>query len=186
MKQRSTRAVLTACAVAVVLAVGACSGDSDDSAAPSGATATSAAADFESGKTQQDLIEGEAPTTTTAPDLPKPAAEELNGRINRAFDRSVGAQEKSAWIQDAERDPQLVDKLVDAAERNKVTVRITGVGDPKDGKLKADAEVTIGGAPVQDAFVEFVAEDDQWKVSNQFTCTIVRNAKLDSAACQAR
>ncbi|MFD6104672.1 hypothetical protein ACFWFQ_18605, partial [Nocardia salmonicida] len=35
---------------------------------------------------------------------------------------------------------------------------------PVDGKLKANADVTIDGTPVKDAFVDFVAEDDSWKV----------------------
>ncbi|MBH0779592.1 hypothetical protein [Nocardia bovistercoris] len=184
MKHRSISAVAFAFAAAMTLA--ACGADSGSDTASSQAATTSTASNFESGKTQEGLIEGEAPPTTTPPNLATPTAQELNSRINRAFDRSVGSQEKTAWVQDAERDPQLVDKLVDAAERNKVKVSITGVRPPENGKLKADADVSIDGKPVQDAFVEFVAEDDQWKVSNQFTCNIVRTAKLDSAACQAR
>ncbi|MEV0292795.1 hypothetical protein [Nocardia sp. NPDC050710] len=185
MKQRSLRAATAITALASALTLGACS--SDDSTSSTGAaTSSSPAGMFESGKSQEGLIEGEAPPTTTPPNLPKPTAEELNSRINRAFDPAVGAEEKVAWVQDAERDPQLVDKLVDAAKRNKVKVAITGVQEPKDGKLKADANVTIDGKPVENAFIEFVAQDDQWKVSNQFTCNIVRTAKLDSAACQAK
>ena len=106
--------------------------------------------------------------------------------VRRRVDPSVDNKEKISWVQDAERDPELVNKLVDAAKAQNVKVEITGVQEPKDGKLKADAKVTINGEPVQNAFVEFVAEGDQWKVSHQFTCNIVKSAKLDSAACQAK
>ncbi|MET7769943.1 hypothetical protein [Nocardia sp. NPDC005366] len=184
MKLRSVRAAVALLTVVAGFGLGACS--SDDAATTSASATTSTAGNFESGKSQDGLIEGEAPPSTTPPNLPKPTAEELNTRITRAFDPTVGSEEKTAWVQDAERDPQLVDKLVKAAELNNVKVAITGVQEPKDGKLKADADVTIDGKPVQDAFIEFVAQDDQWKVSNQFTCNIVRTAKLDSAACQAR
>lgn len=149
-----------------------------------GSSETQAAGDFESGKSSEGTEEGAAPATTTPPNLPKPTPEELNDKINRALDGSVSEQEKLAWIEDAERDPQLVDKLVDAAKKNKVTVKITKVGEPADGKLKADAEVTIDGQPVENASVDFIAEGDQWKIANKFACNIVKSAQLDSAACQ--
>ncbi|MBF6212616.1 hypothetical protein IU433_19420 [Nocardia puris] len=185
MKNRSIRAAIALVATASALALGACSSSDDDSSTGSAAT-TSPAGQFEEGKSEEATVEGEAPATTTPPNLPKPTVEELNERINKAFDPSVGTEEKISWIQDAERDPQLVDKLVEAAKQNDVTVQITNVGDPSEGKLKADADVTIGGQPVENSFVEFVAEGDTWKVSHQFTCNIVRAAKLDSAACQAQ
>jgi hypothetical protein len=173
--------------VAVALATAAfgltaCS--SDDSSSGS-STPTSAAGKFESGKSGEGTAEGSA-KPTTVPNLAKPAVSLLNERITKAFDPSVSSEEKTTWVQDAERDPQLVDKLVEAAKAQNVKVEITGVQEPTDGKLKADAKVTINGEAVQNAFVEFVAEGDQWKVSHQFTCNVVKSAKLDSAACQAK
>ncbi|MEV0765980.1 hypothetical protein [Nocardia sp. NPDC050435] len=184
MKLRSIRAAAVV-AAAAALTLTACGSDKDDSAGPSATPTT--AGQYEEGKQPGEAIEAEGELTTTPPpDLPKPTAAELNEKITKAFDASVGEQEKISWVQDAEKDPQLVDKLVDAAKKNNVKVEITGVQEPKDGKLKADAKVTIDGAPVDNAFVEFVAETEGWKVSNQFTCNIVRAAKLDSAACQAK
>jgi len=185
VKNRTFRASLALAVTALALTLGACGSESDTTAASTTAT-TSAAGQFEAGTNEDAPVEGQAPTSTTPPNLPKPTAAELNDRLTRAFDSSVPAEEKIGWIQDAERDPQLVDKLVDAAKRNNVTVEITNVGEPQNGTLKADAEVTIDGRPVENAYVEFVAEDDQWKVSHQFTCNIVRSAQLDSAACQAQ
>jgi hypothetical protein len=169
---------------AAALTFTACS-STEDSSTGAAATSTEAAAEFESGKTQDGREEGKAPTTTPAPNLPKPTAEELNDKINRALDGSVGEDEKLVWIEDAEQDPQLVDKLVEAAKKNEVTVKITNVGEPVDGKVTADADVTIGGSPVENATVDVVAEGDQWKIAHGFACNIVKSAQLDSAACQA-
>ncbi|WP_194814437.1 hypothetical protein [Nocardia sp. XZ_19_385] len=186
MKLRSIRAAVAIVAAASALTLTACGSDKGDSTSSPSATATSAG-QYEEGKKAGEAIEAEGELTTTPPpNLPKPTVAELNEKINKAFDASVGEEEKISWVQDAEKDPQLVDKLVDAAKKNNVKVEITGVQEPKEGKLKADAKVTIGGAPVENAFVEFVAETEGWKVSNQFTCNIVKAAKLDSAACQAK
>ncbi|GAA5055797.1 hypothetical protein GCM10023318_32380 [Nocardia callitridis] len=170
---------------AATLSFTACASDKDDTAATdAGASATESAAPFEEGTKNTDKEEGKEPAPTTAPNLPKPTAEELNDKIKRALDSAVEEKEKLNWIENAEQDPQLVDKLVAAAKQNDVTVEITNVGEPQDGKLKADANVTIGGSPVDAAFVDFVAEGDQWKIAHQFACNIVKSAKLDSAACQ--
>ncbi|WP_040836583.1 hypothetical protein [Nocardia brevicatena] len=184
MKIRPFRVVAAITMAAAALTFTACT-SSEDSSSDSGASATQAAGGFEAGKSSDGTEEGAAPSTTPPPNLPKPSPEELNDKINRALDGSVSEEEKLAWIEDAEQDPQLVDKLVDAAKKNKVTVKITKVGDPADGKLKADAEVTIDGQPVENASVDFVAEGDQWKIANKFACNIVKSAQLDSAACQS-
>lgn len=182
MKIRPIRVVAAVAMAAAALTFTACSSTEDSSTGA--ASSTEAAAAFESGKTQDGREEGKAPTTTPAPNLPKPTAEELNDKINRALDGSVGEDEKLAWIEDAEQDPQLVDKLVEAAKKNEVTVKITNVGEPAAGKVTADADVTIGGSPVENATVDFVAEGDQWKIAHGFACNIVKSAQLDSAACQ--
>ncbi|MEU3013511.1 hypothetical protein [Nocardia asteroides] len=172
--------------VAIVAALGltAC-GSGSDTTATGGQSTTAAGGAFESGNTKQGNEEGGEPAPTTPPNLPKPTAAELNSRINKALAGQLTGDEKKTYIEDADQDPMLVDKFVDAAKKNKVTVAITTVGEPADGKLKADADVTIDGKPVQNAFVDFVAEDDSWKVSHTFACNIVKSAQLDSAACQA-
>ncbi|ONM47796.1 hypothetical protein [Nocardia donostiensis] len=183
MKIRPFRVVAAVTMAAAALTFTACSSD-DSSSADSAAPTSQAAGEFESGKSSEGKEEGVAPAPTTPPNLPKPTAEELNDKINRALDSAVSEEEKLTWIEDAEQDPQLVDKLVEAAKKNNVEVKIVNVGEPKDGKLKADAEVTIDGSPVENASVDFVAEGDQWKIAHQFACNIVKSAQLDSAACQ--
>ncbi|MFF2082250.1 hypothetical protein ACFVVM_00645 [Nocardia sp. NPDC058176] len=182
MNIRSLKTAVAVVAAVAALGLTACS--STDSAAE-GATTTTPASEFESGKGAGAKEEGDEPPATAAPDLPKPTVEELNTRLTKALAGQLTDEEKLTYIQDADKDPDLVDKFVDAAKKNNVTVAITSVGEPAEGKLKADADVTIDGKPVQDAFVDFVAEDTDWKVSHTFACNVVKSAKLDSAACQA-
>lgn len=184
MKIRPFRVVAAVTMAAAALTFTACS-STEESSTDAAATSTEAPAEFESGKTQDGREEGKAPTTTAPPNLPKPTVEELNDKLTRALDGAVSEEEKLAFIEDAEQDPQLVDKLVEAAKKNEVTVKITNVGEPAEGKVKADAEVTIAGSPVENASVDFVAEGDQWKIAHDFACNIVKSADLDSAACQA-
>ncbi|MFF2551601.1 hypothetical protein ACFVUS_11420 [Nocardia sp. NPDC058058] len=149
-------------------------------------TTTSASAPTNNfqGSTDDTKETGAPPSTTPAPNLPKPTVAELNDKITKAFDPSIDAKTKIDWIENAGQDPQLVAKLVDAAKKNDVKVEITNVPDPVDGKLKANAKVTIAGSPVDNATVAFVAEGNEWKVDHAFACSIVTAAKLNSAACQ--
>ncbi|MEV6661328.1 hypothetical protein [Nocardia fluminea] len=177
-----TAAVLVA--IVAALGLSAC-GSGADSTSTSTGTTTSQGGAFETGDAKSGKEEGGEPAATTVPDLPKPTAAELNARLNKALAGQLTGDEKKTYIEDADQDPMLVDKFVEAAKQNNVKVAITTVGDPTDGKLKANADVTIDGTPVKDAFVDFVAEDDSWKVSHVFACNIVKSAQLDSAACQA-
>lgn len=176
-----TAAVL-AVAAAATFGVTACS-SSDETAAA--APTTTAGAGFEDGKQVEGTQEGDAPMTTTVPNLPAPTVEELNARLDKALAGQLTDDEKASFIEDAERDPYLVDKFVEAAKKNNVKAEITSVGAPVDGKVTAPADVTIDGNPVKGATVEFVAAEGGWRVSHEFTCNIVKSAKLDSAACQA-
>ncbi|MFC9963533.1 hypothetical protein [Nocardia ignorata] len=182
MNNRPIKTAAVLIALVASLGLSAC-GSSDTESSSAGATTTAAA--FESGTAKQDKEEGGDVAETTPPNLPKPTVEELNARLTKAMSGQLTADEKKTYIEDADQDPMLVDKFVDAAKKNNVKVSITNVGEPADGKLKADADVTIDGQPVQDAFIDFVAEDESWKVSHTFACNIVKSAKLDSAACQA-
>ncbi|MFE3544881.1 hypothetical protein ACFXK0_18130 [Nocardia sp. NPDC059177] len=184
MRNRSIKTAVAMLAAVTALGFTACSSQ-DDTSTGAAATTTAAGDAFETGDTAPGKEEGVEPTTTTPPNLPKPTVEELNARLDKALAGQLTKDEKKTYIEDADQDPMLVDKFVDAAKKNNVTVVITAVGDPVDGKLKADADVTIDGNKVQDAFVEFVAEGDSWKVSHTFACNVVKSAELDTAACQA-
>ncbi|WP_405138979.1 hypothetical protein [Nocardia sp. NBC_01388] len=181
MKHTIFRATAAVALAAAALGLVACSSsDKSDSATTTSAAAPSNA--FQG--TTDDTKDTGAPSTSQVPNLPKPTVAELNDKLTKAFDPSIDAKTKVDWIEDAGQDPQLVAKLVDAAKKNDVKVEITNVPDPADGKIKADANVTIGGSPVNNATVSFVADGNDWKVDHNFACSIVKAAKLDSAACQ--
>lgn len=177
-------------AVAVVLTAAACtltacaSGDKESSSPSITANADTKPGELQGGSDKGDKETGSAPTTPSSPALAKPSTQQLNDRLAKAFDPNVPNKEKISWIQAAEQDPYLVANLVDAAKKQGVKVEITKVNDPTDGKLKADAKVTINGSPVDDAFVSFVSEGGEWKVDHTFACNIVKSAKIDSAACE--
>ncbi|WP_069160267.1 hypothetical protein [Nocardia altamirensis] len=186
MKHRTFRT-----AVAVVLTAAACtltacaSGDDKKTDSPSStAKADTAPGELQGGSDKGEKETGAVPTTPSSPSLAKPSVEQLNERLSKAFDPAVPNKEKISWIQAAEQDPYLVANLVDAAKKQDVKVKVTKVGDPADGKLKADADVTIAGTPVQNAFISFVSEGGEWKVDHTFACNIVKSAKIESAACQ--
>ncbi|MEV6768334.1 hypothetical protein AB0N05_06820 [Nocardia sp. NPDC051030] len=171
--------VLAGSAVSLV----ACS--SSDTKSESAATTSAAPAGKFEGSIDPDTnMTGVAPSTTPAPNLAKPTVAELNERITKAFDPSIDAKTKVSWIENAGQDPELVAKLVDAAKKNNVKIEITNVPDATDGKIKAEAKVTIGGTPVENATVSFIAEGTEWKIDHTYACSIVKTAKLDSAACQ--
>lgn len=182
MKNRSFKTVAAIAMTVAALGLAACSSDSEDTSSTGGDTSTTA---FESDSTGGEADKGASIAETPVPDLPKPTPEELNDRVNKALAGQLTDSEKLTYIENADRDPDLVDKFVAAAKENNVTVKIVSVDDPADGKLKADADVTIDGAPVEGATVHFVAQGEDWKVSNTFACNIVKSAKLDSAACQS-
>lgn len=128
--------------------------------------------------------EGVAPQVTTPPNLPKPTVPELDARIRIALDPSVDSTTKASWLESARQDPELAARLVEASTEKGVTVGITGIGEPTNGTLRANAAIVIDGLPIEGATVEFVAEGDQWKIGHRFACDIIHRAQLDSAACQ--
>lgn len=184
MKHTIFRATAALMLATSALGLVACS-KSDDTAKTATTTSASApAGKFDGGVEGDGKQTGAAPAPTTVADLAKPSVADLNDKVAKAFDPSIDAKTKTDWIEDAALDPQLAQKLVDAAKANNVKIKITSVGDPSGGKLKADADVTIDGKPVQNATVSFVADGTDWKIDHNYACSIVKAAKLDSAACQ--
>ncbi|WP_241386185.1 hypothetical protein [Rhodococcus sp. CH91] len=133
-----------------------------------------------------------AETTTTTTETvaavdypPVPSAEELNAELARAFDLNVPASEKTDLVQGAEEDPELINKVAQAANDAGVQVNVVDVTDNENGTITAGVEMALAGSE-QPSFgtVDFVAEDDNWKVSKDYACSIVINmAQLQSPAC---
>lgn len=187
MNKRTFRGIVAVVLSAAALTLGtACSTSDEGSKSPSTSAAQKSkdGGDPQGGMDKGDKETGSEPTSAAPPALAKPSVADLNTRLKKAFDPAVDNKEKLSWIQNAEQDPYLVQNLVEAAKKNKVTIEVTNVQEPKDGKLKADAKVTIDGKPVENASIDFIAEGTEWKVANTFACSIVKSAKIESAACQ--
>ncbi len=184
MNNRALRTAAVLVAAVATLTLSACSSSSNSSSSSSTTTTVKTDGFQNNGAKKPGKDDGAQPAPATSQNLPKPSAADLNDKINKAFDPSIPAKTKVDWVEDAGKDPDLVDKLAQAAKQNDVKVTITKVEDPADGKLKADADVTMGGTPVNGASVPFVADGGEWKVDHTYACSIVKQAKLNSAACE--
>ncbi|MBM7415113.1 MULTISPECIES: hypothetical protein [Nocardiaceae] len=166
---RTGRALVAGMAVAAALTMTACSSGEDGGttdATTSAATTSSAVA--------------EAPS-----DLPPvPTAEELNTRLQESLDPNVPLEQKVQYVQGAEADPELINKVAEAARVNNAKIQVLDVTDLGDGTLSSNATIDLGGQvnPLQ---VAYIAEDGEWKLSKDNACAIVSLAQLTSPACTA-
>lgn len=169
MKLRKTgRIAIAGIAVVAALGMTACSSDDSDS---SPATTTSKAA---------------AATTTASSDAalpPVPTVEELNTQLQTALDPAVPSSEKLDMVQGIEADPELPNRLGQAAQDAGVQIAVTEVTSFGDS-VNAKANFTLNGQTnVVD--VPFVAEDGKWKVQKDWACLMLTNLGQQSVACTA-
>ncbi|CAM3007141.1 Lipoprotein [Prescottella defluvii] len=162
--KRNPKAIAAVALCGVALATAACSGPAD----PGDPTPTT--------------------TTPVAPLIATPlvaagTVAELNANLARAFDETVPAAEKVALVQGAQADPQLIDRVVEAAKVNKASVEVSDVTDLGDGTVVATVVMTLDGQPAPESIMTFVAEDGGWKLSKDNACDIVGIAGLSSPAC---
>lgn len=140
---------------------------------------------------------GSSETTTTTPvavtteeaapatDLPPvPTAADLNAELARGFDPNVPLEEKVRLVEGAEIDPELINKVADAARINNAVVNIDQVTDYGDGTLLANGTLTIN-EQANPLVMTFLAQDGVWKLSQQDACNIVNLAQIQSPACPA-
>jgi ABC-type glycerol-3-phosphate transport system substrate-binding protein len=124
-------------------------------------------------------------TTTTevvADYPPVPTPEELQASLDRAFDETVPAEEKTDLVQGAELDPTLIDQVAIAAKQAGAVITIIDVNDNENGTATAGIETQLGDQ-VATGTVDFVAEDGVWKLSKNNACGIVAAAQLQTPAC---
>lgn len=122
------------------------------------------------------------PTQTESP-IAAPTPAELNTSLVRAFDETVPATDKIELVQGAQADPQLIDRVVEAARVNKVSAQVTDVTDLGGGTVAATVVMTLDGQPAPESIITFVAEDGVWKLSQENACGIVGMAGLSSPVC---
>lgn len=155
-------------ALAATLAMTACSSSDSDSGDTAATTAVTT--------TQDMAAPGDLP--------PVPTAADLNASLMRGFDPAVPLDEKVRLVQGAEVDPELINKVAEAARVNNAVVNVDNVTDLGNGTLSANATMTIG-EQVNPMVFTFIAQDGIWKLSQQDACNIVNLAQIQSPACPA-
>ncbi len=126
----------------------------------------------------------DVPTVITPEHIPRlPSIDELNAMLQKGLDPTVPASEKVDMIQGSEADPELINRVADAAQKAEVTVTVIGVTDLGSGSATADVNLTIKGQPGP-AVVPLVAENGTWKLEKSWACDIVTNmGQMQSPAC---
>ncbi|MGQ4617160.1 hypothetical protein [Nocardia sp. R7R-8] len=165
LKLRKTgRIAIAGLAIVAALGLTACGGDDKDSK-PVAKTSTSAKA-----------------TGSASANLPAvPTPTELNTALARALDPSVPSTEKLEYVQGAEADPTLPDRLSQAASGADVKIEVTDVtsfGDSVNAKAKF---ILNGQENIVD--VPFVADNGKWKIQKTWACTMLTNLGQQSSAC---
>lgn len=163
-KLKLQKMTVAAVAIAAALTMTACGSDGGDS----------------------DKTTSAKPTTTTSAAAPSevvlPTSAELNGKVAQALDESVPAADKVNLVQGAEQDPELINRVADAAKAAGIVVTVINVTDLGSGQLNADATFLVNGQS-NPAVVPFIAENGKWKVQKGWACQIVTTAQLQSPAC---
>ncbi|MFE3317435.1 hypothetical protein [Nocardia sp. NPDC059195] len=161
--RRTGRVAIAGLAVVFALGLSACSDDKGDK--PAAKTTTSAKAE-----------------ASAAANLPAvPTVEQLNAQLTTALDPSVPNDQKLDFVQGGEADPELPNRLAQAASDANVVVQVTEVTSFGDS-VNAKANFTVNGQTnVVD--VPFVAEDGKWKVQKSWACGMMTNLGQTSVAC---
>ncbi len=151
-------------AVAAALTLGACSsGSSDDATATTTKKTTT--------------------TVETVASPPAPTAAELNAKLAKGLDPATPVAEKVTLVQDGASDPGLFDQVAAAAAANNATVTVVDpILDNGDGTLTATVNMKIG-EQVNPGTATFVVENDQWVLSKEYACNMVKLANLTSPGC---
>ncbi|MEV0060504.1 hypothetical protein [Nocardia sp. NPDC050718] len=160
---KTGRIAIAGLAVVAALGLSACSDDKGDK--PAAKTTTSA----------------KAPATNAANLPPVPTVPQLSEQLTTALDPAVPNEQKIDFVQGVSADPELPNRLAQAAKDANVAVQVTEVTSFGDS-VNAKANFTVNGQTnVVD--VPFVAEDGKWKVQKAWACTMLTNLGQQSVAC---
>ncbi|MFD5179279.1 hypothetical protein ACFWM1_25960 [Nocardia sp. NPDC058379] len=160
---KTGRIAIAGLAVVAALGLSACSDDKGDK--PAAKTTTSA----------------KAPATNAANLPPVPTVPQLSEQLTTALDPAVPNEQKLDFVQGVSADPELPNRLAQAAKDANVAVQVTEVTSFGDS-VNAKANFTVNGQTnVVD--VPFVAEDGKWKVQKAWACTMLTNLGQQSVAC---
>lgn len=155
--KNTIRAAAVVAAVAAGLSLGACSSDDDS----------------------KDETSSAAPTTQAAA---LPTAAELNDILNRAVDPAVPSDQKVDTVQGGDQALELFDIMTQSKQDTGATFEVVDPVLP--GILPDSANATVNFLvpdrdPMPVSGVEFVRENDVWKLSREWACTLIENVAPD-------
>ena len=170
------KTLISACAVAAVLTMGACS--SDDNKDSTAASSTSAAASSTTAKASASA------TTSAAAAAAAPTAEELNASLVALIDPAKPIEEKTALVVDGTKRQANIETMSAALGGNPAYAITFNVDNVKVDGQTATADVAVvsphGAAPATPWTWEL--EDGSWKLSDTSACGLL---EMGRASCTA-
>lgn len=166
MKLRKLTAIVAAVAASTTLA--ACSTEGEDSSTEETSASSSESSSSETGSEE---------SSTAAAEMP--SAEELNSVLSTATDPAAPMEQRETTVQGGETVPQeLFDTMTMSQQESGANFQVVPPvlpGYTPDSVL-ATVNFTLPEQEPQVAEnVEFVYEDDTWKLSQSWACTLVTN-----------
>ena len=155
---KRTRAIAAAVAVTAGLSVTACSSDDAD--------------DNASETTAQETVE----------QAPLPTAQELGEILGRAVDPGVPAEEKADTVENGEQAVELFDVMMKSQQESGATFEVVDPILPGITPQEVTATMNLiqpDAEPVRMDGVKFVNDNGQWKLSQEWACTLVSNVAPD-------
>ncbi|MDO4609139.1 hypothetical protein, partial [Corynebacterium sp.] len=121
--------------------------------------------------------------TTTSEVAALPTAAELNDVLARATDPNLPPEERAKTVENGEQAPEIFDIIIQSQQETGATLEVVdpvvpGLGGP--GTVEATVVFTVPDQQPQNInAVEFRDIDGQWRLSQQWACTLVENVAPD-------
>lgn len=168
--QLGRRITAAALATAAGLALAACSSDEEENNATDSAATTQA--ESAEGTDGSAGAEGDSATPE------QPTAADLNAVLATATDPAASEEDKVATVQGGESAPELFETMAASKAETGATFEVVDPVLPgyAPQSVLATVNFSVPEEPGQTADnVEFVYEDDKWKLSQSWACTLITN-----------
>ncbi|MGO1379764.1 MAG: hypothetical protein ACTH2Y_00760 [Corynebacterium sp.] len=131
-----------------------------------------------------DSDDGSSDTTAaqTTETTPLPDAQELGDILARAVDPGVPAEEKADTVENGEEAVDLFDVMMQSQQESGATFEVVDPILPGNTPQEVMATMNLiqpDAEPVRMDGVKFVNDNGQWKLSQEWACTLVSNVAPD-------
>lgn len=131
-----------------------------------------------------DSDDGSSDTTAaqTTETTPLPDAQELGDILARAVDPGVPAEEKADTVENGEQAVDLFDVMIQSQQESGATFEVVDPILPGNTPQEVMATMNLiqpDAEPVRMDGVKFVNDNGQWKLSQEWACTLVSNVAPD-------